>query len=468
LSICHKSSEADAVLKALTTVRRHLCVEKNPPLDLVIEGGALPILARLLDNEAMDREIQYEVLWCLTNIASGSTKHTECVVQLGVLPKVLHLMARSPSVKIQEQCVWLIGNIAGDSVPMRDGCLSIGTIPALLSFINSKIPLSLLRVCTWLMSNLLRNKPQPPIAKVLPLLPLLFNCLALNDQEVNIDALWALAYFVDGENERIERLASASVLKLVVNFLAHPSPVVVTPALRLMGNVVTGNNEQTELALSCGLAPALLPLLSSPKKAIRREAAWSVSNITAGPSAHIQQAIDAGLLKKLIEVAQKDEADISRECLFGVSNALSESTYPQFQAIKSAGLYPMFPALCQRIMPQDSVKVWLSALEHALKLVSRNENWESERNEMGQCGVVEALKSLSKHAAMSEAAIRTTAQSCYDLLCHSNSNPSPNPKPNKQQSHSQPQSQKSGFGGGGGDSMEDDDFSMGKLSLAGN
>jgi importin subunit alpha-1 len=108
------------LLGAVKELRRFLSVERNPPVDLIIDAGALPYFVAFLGNDQYPM-LQFEAAWALTNIAS--TSRTKDVANCENAVTFLVRLLFSSSGNVREQAIWCIGNIAGDSINYRDGIL---------------------------------------------------------------------------------------------------------------------------------------------------------------------------------------------------------------------------------------------------------------------------------------------------------------------------------------------------------
>jgi importin subunit alpha-6/7 len=60
--------------------------------------------------------MQVEALWALTNIAAGTTEHTNMLLRHNPVPALVGLL-ESPNDEVLEQAVWVLGNIAGEVRP---------------------------------------------------------------------------------------------------------------------------------------------------------------------------------------------------------------------------------------------------------------------------------------------------------------------------------------------------------------
>ncbi|KAJ7865893.1 armadillo-type protein, partial [Mycena olivaceomarginata] len=106
---------------------------------------------------------------------------------------------------------------------------------------------------------------QPAWDLISPALTVLPKLIYSLDDEVLIDACWAISYLSDGTNDKIQAVIESGVCRRLVDLLMHRSTPVQIPVLRSVGNIVTGDDLQTQVLIGSGVLPPLLSLLSSPK-----------------------------------------------------------------------------------------------------------------------------------------------------------------------------------------------------------
>jgi hypothetical protein len=226
------------------------------------------------------------------------------------------------------------------------------------------------------------------------------------DDEVLIDACWAISYLSDGANDKIQAVIEAGIPRRLVELLMHASTSVQTPALRSVGNIVTGDDVQTQVIINCGALPCLLSLLSSNKDGIRKEACWTISNITAGNSAQIQSVIDANIIPPLIHLLTNGDLKTRKEACWAISNATSGGLQKPEQ-IRYLVTQGCIKPLCDLLACPDNkiIQVALDGLENILKVGDLDKQAAGEGDSINryalfieECGGMEKIHDCQTNA----------------------------------------------------------------------
>ena len=308
--------------KGLVALRKMLSFPTNPPIQEIIDYNLVSDFINLLNNSYP--EFQYEALWCLTNIASGTSDQANTIIVKGGLNQIIPLVDSSIE-ELQNQAVWTIGNLAGDSIKSRDQIIQNKGFDKIINVFSTTQRHSLIKNCTWAISNFLKVKPimQYDICESCIIHVIRGINLLPEDKDFLVDACWILSFMTENYKPSIKQILDTDILPLLFTFLNFDVSYIVLSVLRIIGNIASGNANQTQLLIDKGVLNYLKLTIYNPKKSIRKESAWILSNIAAGTQRQIEILINENFLPLLTEVIKKDDPEIQKEAIWAVCNLTS-------------------------------------------------------------------------------------------------------------------------------------------------
>ncbi|KAL9644052.1 hypothetical protein ABK040_005520 [Willaertia magna] len=351
LDVCHliDKNYFNHLIQVTTLIRKYLSSEV-PPIDNIVNAGAVPYLVKFIDtnyllqfiniksnnnntsNNLQEKplislnqlhNLQIEACWALTNIASGSSLHTNLLYDLGAIPLIVELL-KSDNSELCEQAVWALGNIVGDSTKLRDYVLSLDTIYIMVTHAFKFFKtLDAMERFSWSFSNMFRGKPIVKyglVKKGLPLLHSLF--LQAKSDEMLMDCSWALCYVIRLKSSSSE--IEGEVINKVVELSAHPSAPICCPNLRSICKILSGPIRNIERLIKADVLKALKTTLNHKKYVIRRDAALVISKmILAEKPNHLKSILEMGLFDDLIKMINdpKERDVIKQNCFLSISKA---------------------------------------------------------------------------------------------------------------------------------------------------
>jgi HEAT repeat protein len=360
----------------------------SPPIKAVVNTGIVPKIVQMLAWDDKPN-IQFEAAWVLTNIASGQSSETLVVYNAGALPHLLRLL-QSENTEVREQAVWALGNIVGDGSMLRDKVLAAGGLELVMGILQrADSSIGVIRNATWTLSNFCRGKdPRPNFAHVSTCFGMLLQLVKCNDSPTQVDAAWAVAYISDNNIENLQVILDTGVHHSLAEILSvTQNPDLILPVLRALGNITTGSNEQTQEIIGLNVVPLFAHIMVSHPDNIRKEAAWVISNIAAGTPAQIQYLLNCDIVKTLIRAADDGDARVRKEVSWALVNMVYRGTVEQCTAVVDHGALPaLINLLSNERHILDGIKAILQAGQHNGRLQEYKNLMES-RGSFPQTGV---------------------------------------------------------------------------------
>ncbi|KAH3767565.1 Importin subunit alpha-1b [Pelomyxa schiedti] len=384
------SPDFATAMSALLELRK-LMSNGTPPIDEVLASpGCVSRIIQFL-SASDNTDLQYEALWVLTNLCSGTDPNqTLKVVELGALPHLTSLLS-SPSSLVCEQAIWALGNIAGTGPELRNAILELGFIPAVVNAMHTfQNKPSLLKYAIWAFSNGCRGEPPPPVKYFLPtptfnIFSTLAALLQCSDMGIIEDTILSLRS-LSGITEFSKHIISLGMCPNIVRSLGINNISVQVPAIRILGTIALGSHEDTQAVIDAGVLPKLLPLLHSPARSVKKETCWLLSNIAAGIREQVRLiAAEPGLFERVIELMSASEAlDIRMEAAWIVCNAARGGSVDVPRALFNKGALRALVGLFDALDCGDKDTQLLGIALHAIRRATRLDNEEGSTDQFTQ------------------------------------------------------------------------------------
>lgn len=361
-----RTQEISQKYRGLVGIRMLLTDQNDSPIQELIDLGIVSELLILL-SPSTPCEFQYEALWCLTNIATGTSDQANTIIIKGGIPLILQCLESNVS-EVKKQAVWLLGNIASDSGRSRDLLYKEKAYEKIIAIINTSNDKYLIKTCAWAVSNFLKTSPISPyeIARKClgPIVKAIYSLPA--EKEFLNDSCYILSFLTENYKQATREIIEVGVLPKLISFFSLEIPFIQLTTVRIAGNIASGNANETDYLINCGILKYLKSSIFSPKKSIRKESAWILSNIAAGTPNQVETLIKEGFFPILVDVIQKDAPEIRKEAIWAVCNFTSTEKEELLEGLIKQG---MLTVLLDFLLLDDAkhLAVALEALVNLLK-----------------------------------------------------------------------------------------------------
>jgi hypothetical protein len=359
-----------ALEETVVNIRKLAAAGEDPPIVEITQTGIVPHLLKYLDQSFLSRsKIQFEILWILTNLTSGSPQITKQIYSTAFL-KTINPFLYHQDDEVVILTLWLIGNLSGDADAIRHALVEHGIFEELHKVTKTRAayPQEMLVHYTWIAANLACIRPA--FDKVEVIIQTMEKLMQFKDEEIVINTLWFFSHVTNTDDVTLNKIINEKMVKLFIYYLDAAYFGIITPALRSLGNVLSSTNpDHLKLALENGALAKLCILLDNRKVAIRRETTWCVSNLLATDPNIFGFVLDTPILSKLYHIIRADVSDVKVEAVHSLANAIEIGTEEQIELLCDNGLLNLFPS----IFSDSCVKVVLKGIDLLMHLLEKGE-----------------------------------------------------------------------------------------------
>ncbi|KAG3102060.1 hypothetical protein PI125_g14274 [Phytophthora idaei] len=322
------AAQSQARFETLKEIRVLLARHENDyeQVEQIIESGIVPVMVSLLNSASplasatrTGGEVYREILWCLTNIASGQYEHTKLV--LPAVPRLLQFLEGSNH-SLAEHSAWVLGNIAADCEEFRQQLIANGAVLPLVKLLSNPSEKELAKTSAWALSNLARGfeTPAKPFVDA-GIIPVVVKGLsqppspAIFSEAIVVEVAWLLSFLTAREEEYLKLMLEKGLVDLLLPYFSTNNELLLTPILRVFGNICCGSpDHHTDewqmpyvrrlLSADSVVLPKLNEFLQpqqpgTQQKSLAAEAAWVISNLAATEASLVEQLMQAQLLPLL-------------------------------------------------------------------------------------------------------------------------------------------------------------------------
>lgn len=346
-----QNTDSKKYLEDIRYLRKLLTESGDPPFQEVLDAGAVPLLARAVQDESRSsvstvaQETTVEAVWALAYLAGGAHHVAEAVLPLASC-LILSLSGHT-GWNVAEVCAWALGNLGADCEQFADTLVAQGVVKPLAECVfgaergvrgeaGREVVVAGV-TAAWALSNMLRNShvAGDQLLGLPSATEKIVNMLGLGDVKLVSEILWLITYIIARNTRNLEHLVQAGVGPPMVKVLVEAvkgleqdisnAMTILIPSLRGMGNIIAGASPEYVATLLEGenglVVGALIECLKSSHRGIQKEAAWALSNIAGCPNRiGADLVIRAGAVPVLMELIQKAAFDVRKEAAFVMAN----------------------------------------------------------------------------------------------------------------------------------------------------
>lgn len=343
-----------AALKKLANLLSPQSSDIIPPIDEAIALNLVPLLMEYIWSNYY--ELQYQALWILANIASGTEKHTKYLIEEHkIIPLLLNLMTSTTSIPLKEEALLCLGNLCIDNLngeEVRNNIIIGGGLVKVIEilvleddeFTSHISTVELKRKASWVFMQLCKTDqfgrlPSSNWNVLRYIVPQLSPILSNAHQDIFVlkDLLKSIQYLTHEllSNNRANTIMDFKIDHLIINKFLKPKKYndLKVICIQIMKNLITATSQRaTDTLIGEGLLKNIFYIFSTGSNSVelKKECCSLIGLICQHSSQAIQDIFDVNLIPHLIHCLINGNNDIKVESCNALCNAIqfSASTSP--------------------------------------------------------------------------------------------------------------------------------------------
>lgn len=190
----------------------------QPKLDII--RPALPILGQVI-NSQVDQDAMIDAAWAISYITDGNDERIQPIIDLGVLPTLVKMMASGVNTMIVP-ALRAVGNMVSGNDMQTQAVLDAQALYALVPLLSHSKKNIRKETC-WVLSNIAAGTPTQlnSLFMVPDLLSLVMKQLSVGEWDVRRESCWVISNIAtSGSKHHLKHMVELGVLRPLTELLA--------------------------------------------------------------------------------------------------------------------------------------------------------------------------------------------------------------------------------------------------------